>query len=96
MAQLTIVANIVAKPDKVELVKSELINLIAFTRNENGCVNYDLHQDNANPAMFIFYENWLSRDLWQKHMSNSHIAKYLSATEGAVDSFIVHEMTKIG
>ncbi|WP_416383486.1 putative quinol monooxygenase [Psychrobacter sp. 28M-43] len=27
------------------------------------CINYDLHQDNKNPAHFIFYENWASREL---------------------------------
>ncbi|MEO1610025.1 MAG: antibiotic biosynthesis monooxygenase, partial [Pseudomonadota bacterium] len=25
----------------------------------------DLHQDNENPAHFMFYENWESRELWQ-------------------------------
>ncbi|MEF1174076.1 antibiotic biosynthesis monooxygenase, partial [Vibrio sinaloensis] len=32
MSKLTIVANIIAKKDKVELVKSELIKLIEPTR----------------------------------------------------------------
>ncbi|OLQ89048.1 antibiotic biosynthesis monooxygenase [Vibrio ponticus] len=96
MAHLTIVANIVAKPDKVDLVKQELLNLIEFTRQEEGCVNYDLHQDNSNPAHFLFFENWTNRELWQQHMANSHIEKYLAATEGAVESFVVNEMTHIG
>ncbi|WP_162048459.1 putative quinol monooxygenase [Vibrio taketomensis] len=96
MAHLTIVAHIVAKPDQIDLVKQELLNLIEFTRNEEGCVNYDLHQDNTNPAIFLFYENWVDRDLWQQHMANSHIERYLAATDGAVESFVVHEMTKIG
>ncbi|GAB2644293.1 putative quinol monooxygenase [Vibrio panuliri] len=96
MTNLTIVANIVAKEDKVELVKQELLNLIEFTRAEEGCVNYDLHQDNTNPAHFLFFENWATRELWQQHMANSHIAEYLAATEGAVESFVVNEMTQIG
>lgn len=65
MSKLTIVANITAKAGKEELVKSELIKLIAITRKEEGCINYDLHQDNQNPAHFMFYENWESRELWQ-------------------------------
>ena len=58
MAKLTVVANITAKADKVELVKAELLKLIDLTRAEEGCINYDLHQDNTNPAHFLFYENW--------------------------------------
>jgi len=96
MAKLTIVANIIAKQDKVELVKQELLKLIDITRAEEGCINYDLHQDNENPAHFVFYENWESRELWQDHMGNQHLADYLAATEGAVDTFTVSEMTQIG
>jgi quinol monooxygenase YgiN len=95
MAKLTIVASIRAKADKVELVKEELLKLIALTRAEEGCIKYDLHQDNENPAHFLFYENWESRDLWQAHMGNQHLKDYMAATEGAVDEFILNEMTQI-
>ncbi|GEM75491.1 putative quinol monooxygenase [Vibrio sagamiensis] len=95
MSKLTIVANIVANEDKIELVKSELIKLIDITRNEEGCINYDLHQDHNNPAHFMFYENWVSRELWQVHMGNKHLSEYISATEGAVASFTLNEMTQI-
>jgi quinol monooxygenase YgiN len=93
--KLTIVAKIVAKLDKTELVKTELIKLIAITKKEEGCINYDLHQDNENKNIFLFYENWESRELWQKHMNNTHIAAYAKATEGAVETFTLHEMTPV-
>lgn len=96
MTQLTIIANIVAHEDKIERVKSELLKLIDITRAEEGCINYDLHQDNENPAHFTFFENWASRELWQTHMSNQHLADYSAATEGCVASFVVNEMTLIG
>lgn len=96
MAKLTIVANITAKSDKIELVKKELLKLIDITRKEEGCITYDLHQDNENPAHFLFYENWASRDLWQSHMGNNHLKEYLAATEGAVKEFTVNEMSQIG
>lgn len=96
MAKLTIVANIKANPDQIELVKSELLKLIDETRAEEGCLNYDLHQDNDNPAHFMFYENWESRELWQTHMNAPHLAAYMEATEGAVAEFTLNEMTVIG
>ena len=73
MPELTIVANIKAKSDKVDLVKAELEKLIETTRAEEGCLQYDLHQDNENPAHFLCYENWESRDLWQEHMGAQHL-----------------------
>jgi len=95
MSKLTIVANIKAKSDKIDFVKAELEKLIHITRAEEGCINYDLHQDNENPAHFLFYENWESRELWQTHMANDHLAAYMAATEGAVESFTLNEMTHL-
>lgn len=95
MNTLKIVANIHANDDKVELAKAELEKLVSITRTEKGCLQYDLHQDNSNPAHFMFYENWESRELWQTHMSAPHLAAYMIATEGAVAEFILNEMTQI-
>ena len=95
MAKLTIVANIKAKEDKIDLVKAELLKLIDITRAEEGCLNYDLHQDNENSAHFLFYENWESRELWQSHMDNQHLKDYMAATDSAVEEFILNEMTQI-
>ena len=96
MTQLTIVATITAQNSQIERVKTELLKLITPTRAELGCINYDLHQDNDNPAIFIFYENWQSRELWQTHMNSQHIKAYQAATEGAVADFTLHEMTVVG
>ncbi|MGF1764600.1 putative quinol monooxygenase [Aliivibrio kagoshimensis] len=95
MSTLTIVASIVAKPDSIELVKSELLKLIDLTRAEPGCLQYDLHQDNNNPAHFVFYENWLSHERLQAHLASQHIANYSAATQGSVESFVLNEMTQI-
>lgn len=95
MTKLTVVASIKANPDKIDRVRAELLKLIDITRAEAGCINYDLYQDNDNPAHFMFHENWESRDLWQIHMNAPHLADYMAATEGAVGEFILTEMTHI-
>ena len=95
MSKLTIVANIHANSDQINLVKAELEKLVPITRSEKGCIQYDLHQDNENPAHFLFYENWESRELWQTHMNAPHLAAYMKATDGAVAEFVLNEMTNI-
>lgn len=96
MSELTIVANIIANTDQIDLVRAELLKLIDTTRAEDGCITYDLHQDNENPAHFTFYETWENRALWQAHMEAPHLAAYLAATQSAVAEFTLHEMTRIG
>jgi len=95
MTRLTIVASITAKAENIDLIKAELEKLIDITRAEEGCLQYDLHQDNENPALFMFYENWESRELWLVHMSAQHLQDYMAATEGAVEAFSLNEMTRL-
>lgn len=95
MRELTIVAVIRTEPHQVERVKAELLKLVAATRTEAGCLQYDLHQDDAEPGRFLFFERWKSRDLWQAHMQTPHLAAYRKATEGAVAEFTLYEMTRV-
>ncbi|WP_320824242.1 putative quinol monooxygenase [Reinekea sp.] len=95
MTQLTIVVNIYANPDRIALVQAELEKLVPITLSEAGCVRYELHQNNVEPAHFIFYETWATRELWQAHLAQPHVAAYARATEGAVNDFKLHELTSI-
>ena len=92
---LPIIARIEARKIKVDLVKSELLKLIEPARKEQGCLQYDLHQDNENPAIFMFYENQENRELWQIHMNNEHLKAYMDATDGAVENFTLNEISQI-
>lgn len=96
MSKLTITGNIKAKDAHIDSVKEALLKLIPLTRDEEGCLQYDLHQDLEDPSYFIFYENWSSRDLWKKHMQTPHLQAYLRATQGMIEKSWVHELTHIG
>ena len=91
--KLTIIARFLVKPEKLELVLSEIPKMIKATREEEGCIDYDLHQDNENPNLFLFYENWTTRELWQKHMNSDHVNAYRAATQGAIEEFTLNEMS---
>ena len=92
---LTIVAKITARKEKTEFVKSELIKLIEPTLLEEGCINYDLHQDNEDDHIFLFYENWASRESWLKHMESPHIKRHQKVAKEAVEGVVLYEMTKV-
>ena len=92
---LTIVANIEAKADKIEFVKAALLKLIEPTRLEEGCIQYDLHKDNNNPALFTFIETWATPALLQAHLNSPHLKAYVQASEGAVVNFKLNELTNI-
>ena len=95
MSKITVLANIVAKANQIELVKAELLKLIEPTRAEEGCINYDLHLNNENPAHFMMFENWASAELLQKHSESAHFIAFVTATEGKLDALSVDKMTQI-
>jgi len=95
MPRLTIVADITAKPESVAMVKAALEGIVAPTRSEDGCVQYDMHQDNQDPAHFLFFEVWESRAMWQRHMNAKHLLEFKAKTEGAIAEFRLYEMTQV-
>lgn len=91
----TIVATIKAKPEHVEQVKSELLKLTKASQAELGCIQYNLHQDNADLYGFTIYEVWKNSELLQQHAQSPHFQNYVKVTEGMVDDFVINEMTLI-
>ena len=92
---LTIIARIEAVAGQTEVVKKALQGLIEPTLKEAGCIQYDLHQDNDDPSVFLFYEIWETRELWQQHGESAHISAHRIATKETIASTVISEMTKI-
>jgi len=95
VSELTVVAKVTAKKDSVENVKGELLKLIAPTRKEEGCIEYNLHQDNEDPAVFVFYETWESLASLENHMNSDHFKNYVNAVGSMIEDKAVHKMTRI-
>lgn len=76
MNPLTVVAEIVAKPGREQELRRRLLALVEPTRKEEGCLQYDLHADNASPGRFLFYENWTSEELLERHLASPHLEDF--------------------
>ena len=81
MKTLTVVATIRAKPGKEAALRQELLALIPTTREEPGCINYDLHQAADNPGHFLFYENWTSKQHLDDHLARPHLTAFLAKAD---------------
>jgi quinol monooxygenase YgiN len=95
VSKITIVAKVVAKKVAVETVKTELLKLILPTRKERGCLEYCLHQDNQDPAVFVFYETWESDASLEEHINTDHYKAYVRALDGMIKDKTVNKMTRI-
>ncbi|MDA8428675.1 MAG: putative quinol monooxygenase [Geobacteraceae bacterium] len=96
MSNVTVVAKVVAKTAFVETVKAELLKLIEPTREEDGCIAYNLHQDNDDTAVFVFYETWENLPCLEKHLNSEHFKSYATTVGSLIEEKVVHKMTRIG
>ena len=76
MTPLTVIAKLKAKDGCEQQLGAVLSSLIKPTRAEPGCITYDLHRSHDEPGLFIFYENWASRPLWDAHMKSPHLLEF--------------------
>ncbi len=75
--KLTVLARIKAKAGREEEVLREILILIAPTRSEEGCINYDLHRSQDDPTLFCLYENWQSREVLDEHLATPYLQAFL-------------------
>src|SRR5258708_2783071 len=78
MKTLTVIAAFQARPGKEAELREVLISLIAPTRKEAGCVNYDCHQSPDDASKFLFHENWASKAHLDAHLAAPHVQALLT------------------
>jgi quinol monooxygenase YgiN len=81
---LTVVAEMVARPGKEEELRRALLALVEPSRRDPGFVQYDLHVSTDEPGRFVFYENWTSREMLDRHLDAPHLKAFL----GVADSLL--------
>lgn len=79
--QVTVVVRIKAKPGMEARVKEELLRLLAPTRTERGCINYDMHQAVNDGSLFLFHENWATEGDLKRHLEAPHVRHWLELAE---------------
>jgi quinol monooxygenase YgiN len=65
-----------AKPGQELLLQAELTALVRPTRNEDGCLLYDLHRSTDVPGDFLFYEIWATREAHAAHKQTPHFLRW--------------------
>ena len=86
-AALTVIATFQARPGKESELRAALIGLLAPTRKEAGCLNYDVHQSVDDPAKFLFHENWTSQAHLDAHLQSAHVKALLPRVDELCTAF---------
>ena len=93
---LHVVATIPAKPEAVDGIREALTTLVAATRQEEGCLSYDLYESASAPGVFVTVEEWTDQGALDAHMQTPHIAAAFGAAEGALAGDVaIHPLTPV-
>ncbi|HEX2075128.1 MAG TPA: putative quinol monooxygenase [Geodermatophilus sp.] len=74
-----------AAPGKREELRAALEALIEPTRQEQGYINYDLHQGVEDPDSFFFYENRESGEDLDAHLAAPHLKEFAARIPELLD-----------
>ena len=97
MSELNVVATIPAKPGSEDTLREALQTLAAATRDEDGCLSYELFESASAPGTFVTLERWRGQDDLDAHMATPHIAAALAAADGNLAGDIaIHPLAPLG
>lgn len=70
---IRVVAHLTAKPERIGETRAALEACIEPTRAEEGCILYELMQNNTDPTDFTFIEEWTSDATLDAHLQSPHL-----------------------
>ena len=83
---LSVVATITAKPEFRAEVLQALRTVVAPSRAEAGCIQYDLHVSRVNADQLVMIERWQDDVTLDRHMATPHFVALGAALNGKVTS----------
>lgn len=69
---IRVVAKHFAKEDKLNEILELYKELVQKSRNDEGCISYELLQDLSNAKILTIVEQWETKEALDKHMNESH------------------------
>ncbi|WP_210608541.1 putative quinol monooxygenase [Priestia flexa] len=90
MSVIIVTAILEAKPGSEEELYDALLSVLAPSKSESGCIQYDLHRSIEVPSTFVFYEQWRDKHALDEHLSSSHYKDYRKQTEALILNRTVH------
>jgi quinol monooxygenase YgiN len=85
MAELKVVAVLPAKAGSEETVRDALSALVAPTREEAGCISYDLYESATTPGTFFMVETWRGQSDIDAHFGTPHMQTALGMAAEHLD-----------
>jgi quinol monooxygenase YgiN len=78
MSEIVGFVDVRAAEGRADAVLAALEACTAPTQEEQGCLLYAVHRDNADPQHFVLLERWRSQEEVDAHLATPHVAALLA------------------
>lgn len=90
-----IVAKNTVKKSQVETFKVLTKELILKSKEEDGCIAYDLYEDMNNPNILTFVEIWSDEEAIERHNQSEHFQKIVPKLGNLIETKEVNLYKKV-
>ena len=91
-----VIARISSKADGTAQIRQILIDLVAPSRRESGCLSYELFQDDENPLDFVTIEHWTDSSAAEAHMDTPHVGEAIAKAGSLLaEAPVIHRFTQL-
>ena len=78
---VSVVVKITARPDAATAMRAVVLALARDSREEAGCISYDVLQNLAEPHVFVLIEAWASAASLDAHNKAPHVGEAISKAQ---------------
>jgi quinol monooxygenase YgiN len=93
---VVLTATIKALAGREAVVRSALLDMVGPSRDEAGCICYNLHESNDEPGLFIFYEQWADQAAFDAHLETPHFLALDAKIDGRTEPPVLAFQTLLG
>lgn len=83
---IRLVANFYVKKEHLDEALALAKELVAETRKEEGCAQYDLAQALESPELIVILESWESQETLAAHSASEHFTRIVPALKGLCEN----------
>jgi quinol monooxygenase YgiN len=80
--KIVLIARLKVKADKIEETKAAALAIVADSRSEAGCINYDIHQSIEDETLFFWHETWVNKAALDEHFETPFFQGFFKVVEG--------------
>lgn len=93
--KIVLIARLKVKTNSVESAKRAALAIVADSRAEAGCINYDFHQAIDDETIFIWHETWQNKAAIEAHGASEHFKNFSRQIKDSVDEPLQITLTRM-